>query len=270
MKRFDKSYKNLFDNLSIDNDKKELIYTNIVNSKQKGVGFKLAYLVPVIALFLFTGIVFADDIKSTFNTLLVKYVTKENSKGDKFSTIIYKSDSLAEINYDADLPVVNDSDDYNYYSISDIEDKLEISFLKSDMIKNEEAAQITTIKNNNKIAFAVFKISNAYGEKPLYVNNNETQYDKNSVLCDIVISLKTKYSTNEELEKWSGASKQIIISEYFIKSINTTALIRKYEGLQSLREVLFDYNNIRYMISFTVPNDLNPDTVVTKFLESLY
>lgn len=57
MKRFDKSYKNLFDNLSIDNDKKELIYTNIVNSKQKRVGFKLAYLVSVIALFLFTGIV---------------------------------------------------------------------------------------------------------------------------------------------------------------------------------------------------------------------
>lgn len=53
MKRFDKSYKNLFDNLSIDNDKKELIYTNIV----KRVGFKLAYLVSVIALFLFTGIV---------------------------------------------------------------------------------------------------------------------------------------------------------------------------------------------------------------------
>ena len=42
-----------------------------------------------------------------------------------------------------------------------------------------------------------------------------------------------------------------------------------YEGLQSLREVLFDYN-IRYMLSFTVPNDLNPDTEVTKFLESLY
>lgn len=40
MKRFDKSYKNLFDNLSIDNDKKEPIYTNIVNSKQKRVGFK--------------------------------------------------------------------------------------------------------------------------------------------------------------------------------------------------------------------------------------
>lgn len=267
MKRFDKSYKNLFDNLSIDNDKKELIYTNIVNSKQKRVGFKLAYLVSVIALFLFTGIVFADGIKSTFNTLLVKYVTKENSKGDKFRTIIFKSDSLAEINYDADLPVVSDSDDYNYYIISDIEDKLGISFLESDMIKNEETVQITTIKNNNKIAFAVFKISNAYGEKMLYVNNNETQYDKNSVLCDIVISLKTKYSTNKELKKWSGASKQIIISEYFIKSINTTALIRKYEGLQSLREVLFDYNNIRYMLFFTVPNNLDSVTETIKFLE---
>lgn len=87
------------------------------------------------------------------------------------------------------------------------------------------------------------------------------------VLCDIVISLKTKYSTNKELKKWSGASKQIIISEYFIKSINTTILIRKYEGLQSLREVLFDYNNIRYMISFTVPNNLDSVTETIKFLE---
>lgn len=77
-------------------------------------------------------------------------------------------------------------------------------------------------------------------------------------MCDIVISLKTKYSTNKELKKWSGASKQIIISEYFIKSINTTILIRK---------VLFDYNNIRYMISFTVPNNLDFDTETIKFLE---
>lgn len=86
-------------------------------------------------------------------------------------------------------------------------------------------------------------------------------------MCDIVISLKTKYSTNKELKKWSGESKQIIISEYFIKSINTTILIRKYEGLQSLRDVFFDYNNIRYMISFTVPNNLDSVTETIKFLE---
>lgn len=263
MKKFEKKYKELFNNLSIDNDRKDEIYTNIIN--QKKVHFKLAYIIPVLALFLFTGIVFADNIKSTFNTLMVKYVTKENK-----NSIIYKSYSSAKINYDADLPEVDNSNVYNYYDISDVEEKLGIKFLKSEKIKNKKIAQLSTIKNNGKIAFAAFKISNAYDEKPIYDNENETQYDKSSVLCDIVISLKTKYSSDKKLEEWSSASNQVSLSEYYIRSIDTTALVRKYEGLRSLREVMVDYNDIRYSISFVVPYDLDPDTEAQVFLDSLF
>ena len=90
------------------------------------------------------------------------------------------------------------------------------------------------------------------------------------ILCDIVISLKTKYSSNKKLAEWSSASNQGSISEYYIRSIDTTALVRKYEGLRSLREVRFDYNDIRYSISFVVPYDLDPDTEARVFLDSLF
>lgn len=90
------------------------------------------------------------------------------------------------------------------------------------------------------------------------------------ILCDIVISLKTKYSSNKKLEEWSSASNQVSISEYYIRSIDTTALVRKYEGLRSLKEVRFDYNDIRYSISFVVPYDLDPDTEARVFLDSLF
>ena len=270
MKKNTKNYKKLFNSLIIENDKKEKIYSNILNSKERKAYSKFAYIIPAIILVLFTGIIFADDIKFIFNSLVVKKIEKENSKGEKFNTLIYKSDSLAEINYDADLLVTDNTNNYNYYNIDKIENKLGITFVKNNMIKNKEMAQLTTIKNDNKIAFAVFKISNAYNETPVYSNSNETQYDKTSVLCDIVISLKTKYSTDEKLERWSNASEQVKIFEYYVKSIKTTALIKSYDELRSLREVLFDYNNVRYLISFTIPNDLDPNTEVLKFLNSLY
>ena len=155
MKKNNKNYKKLFNNLIIENEKKEKIYSNILNSKERKAYFKFAYIIPAIILVLFTGIVFADDIKFTFNSLVVKKIEKENSKGEK-------------------------------------------------------------------------------------------------------------------LERWSNASEQVKISEYYVKSIKTTALIKSYDELRSLREVLFDYNNVRYLISFTIPNDLDPDTEVLKFLNSLY
>lgn len=139
-----------------------------------------------------------------------------------------------------------------------------------EKIKNKKMAQLSTIKNNGKLAFAAFKISNAYDEKLIYDNENEIQYYKSSILCDIVISLKTKYSSNKKLEEWSSASNQVSISEYYIRSIDTTALVRKYEGLRSLREVRFDYNDIRCSISFVVPYDLDPDTEARVFLDSLF
>lgn len=263
-------YKEFFDDLLIENDKKEKIYFNIVNKKNNKFNFKLAYVMPIFIFSLFVGIVFADEIKSTFNTLIVKHVEKENDNGEKYDTIIYKSGSLAEINYNADLPIVDNSTDYNYYTINEIENKLGISFLKSDLIKNKNIAQLTTIKKDNKISFAVFKIFNAYNEIPLYENESETQYGKESVICDIVISLKTKYSTNEKLEEWSSGSKVVSISEKYVKSLDTTVLIKKHEGLDSLREVLFDYDNIRYSISLTIPYGLDSDTELNKFLESLH
>ncbi len=155
MKKNNKNYKKLFNSLIIENEKKEKIYSNILNSKERKAYFKFAYIIPAIILVLFTGIVFADDIKFTFNTLVVKKIEKENSKGEK-------------------------------------------------------------------------------------------------------------------LERWSNASEQVKISEYYVKSIKTTALIKSYDELRSLREVLFDYNNVRYLISFTIPNDLDPNAEVLKFLNSLY
>lgn len=140
MKKNNKNYKKLFNSLIIENEKKEKIYSNILNSKERKTYFKFAYIIPAIILVLFTGIVFADDIKFTFNTLVVKKIEKENSKGEKFNTLIYKSDSLAEINYDADLPVTDSINNYNYYNIDEIENKLGITFVKNNMIKNKEMA----------------------------------------------------------------------------------------------------------------------------------
>ena len=137
MKKNNKNYKKLFNSLIIENEKKEKIYSNILNSKERKAYSKFAYIIPAIILVLFTGIIFADDIKFIFNSLVVKKIEKENSKGEKFNTLIYKSDSLAEINYDADLLVTDNTNNYNYYNIDKIENKLGITFVKNNMIKNK-------------------------------------------------------------------------------------------------------------------------------------
>ncbi len=46
-------YKEFFDELLIENDKKEKIYSNIVNKKYNKFNFKLAYVMPIFIFSLF-------------------------------------------------------------------------------------------------------------------------------------------------------------------------------------------------------------------------
>lgn len=241
-------------------------------NKKKTINYLKPVLISCAVIIVsIMGIVYADDIIKTFNTLRYNYNKEANR------TEIH-SDAIAEINYDADIPETErgkfDELELGNYTYEELEKLLGIKLLKSKLFKNNTIHQYITRKVDNKISSASFGISNLmnYDFKSKY-NLPDDWHDE---IFEMTFSFKTKYYEKELTNSALNDTKFWIsgypeTEEYYIKNLNTSALIIIF-GFGKNCIIQFDYDNISYYFDFKFLGHYDPDSVyyrIEEILESL-
>ncbi len=256
MTNLNKKYQEFYDEIQISEERKEKIYENIMESKkQKKVYLKPIFITVVLIVFIALGslgLVYAEEIKNAFNTIRIFHSNKDNSR---VTTI--KSNAIAEINYEADIPeadVVVEEERIKgiknkEYTIQELEELLGIKLLKSEYYKKEKLEQYYTEKVDNKISRASFLLENFTNAK--YFKKGKLE-DKEDVYT-MSISFVTKYCPAHEQEIDMEITGEYREDVYYIDALDTTVYIMKL-GLEDNVWgtgnwiVRFDYHNIHYKI----------------------
>lgn len=260
MDNLNKKTKETFDNIKLSDKRSNEIMLDIINKKHKKTRMFLKPIIisSFILLFGIFGIVHADDIVRTFNTFRYKFNGVDYVERKSFGTV--------ELNYDADIPeVLPNGDIKNTYSFEEVEKKLGIKLLKSKYFKKDTLGGGST-KKNGKIADIGFSIKN-FTDYDL-----EKDHQRYIEMFTYSAYMKTKYSDDlNDYDFFGGAMDKP--EEYYIKSLDTTALIITYNRGKGYH-VMFDYDNVRYTLHFDFlcePDKRdNAYKRVTDILESLH
>ena len=277
MKDLKKYAQKTFDNITLSKVQEERILNNILKKKTK-IYFIKPIIVGSILLGLGTtlGIVYANDIKETFNTLIIKKEEKETKDGEKYTIVKTKSEGIAEINENANLSKIDKikSNDDIKFKIKDLENELGINILKSNLSSIEYITQDNIELKNNKITRASFYMENISNELPdAITDTGAEEYDRNFTKCNMRISFKTQFFDKKSEDTINSVAPHgSKTEEYYIEKLNTTALIVKFEpdenSISKVWDVIFDYENITYDFTFFF-RGTNPKIELKKFTDSL-
>lgn len=271
MKKLNKKTKEVFNKIKISDSRSNEIMTEILDSKKKSFILKPIIISCFAIMICMIGIVYAEEIVSTFNTFRFKM-------NDKKGALDMYSDAIAEIDYDANIPEaeresLDKNGKYNnYYSYEDLEGLLKIKLLKSSYFGNNLLHQRTTKKVNNKIAAASFGIENFTNSNL----NSQTNLpdDWKIEFFNMSFSFKTKFATEDIKENYSysfftGGDSQT--EEYYIKNLKTSALLI-FTNHSKHCIVKFDYDNISYFFDLSFFGNWDSDSThfrVEEILETL-
>ncbi len=250
MKEFDKKYKKFINSVNLsDNDYQE-IKKNILLNNTKKFSFKLKYaLLLFLVLFISVfGVVNADKIIKHFNI-----VTNDGMPFEKSHDKSFISNGVIDKSYPKDLFTEN-----SYYTYNEIEKKLGVHLLKNKYLDSDLFLLHNLKIKKDMIAFAGFTLVNK--DKP------EINKFKNIRMS---LSINTKYSSEPSELNIKGAN--IYYEEYYIKSLNTEALIvTNSKEFASLVIIEFTYENISYELELDSLNfnDENQVQNIHNILES--
>lgn len=271
-----KEAKKTFDKITLSKKREEEILNKILR-KKKTYQILKPILVSCLLLAFFTtlGITYAKDIKDTFNSLIIKQVKKEDSNG-KYSIVKFKSIGIVKIKENADISKLKSqkTDKGIQYKKEDLEKELSIKMLKSSQFPLEYLTEWDIQYKDNKITRASFFIENISNELPDKITETGVlEFHRDNTMCNMYISFKTQFYKSTKDEASSFASHGTRTEEYYIKKLDTTALIIKYEqdedSHSKVWDIHFDYKNISYYFQFYF-HGTNPNTELKKFMDSLY
>lgn len=251
MKRIEEKYKKYCDNISTTNNLDQKIFNKTIYKKPTNLIFKKVFapLTLIICLsFVSVCIVFADEIKEAFKVYWKTQQVPNSDKEDLLQTIkdLYVT-NLKEINYDADLNEVSYFGEEKI-NILELEKKLNIKFLSSNMIRNDEVTIFKLTKENNKISNAEFVIKDAFQISNMNKNNVYmkfqfiTKYYEDKEKGFILIRDYMPYGT----EGW--------ITKKHINNLNTDVYfhgdIQNLEDnyISSWLKAYFVYDNVGYTV----------------------
>ena len=244
-KEFEKEYKKIFNNINLNDDKKSKMLNNIINHKNRYVlKPSMALLILVVSIFL-GGTVYAVVKSDFYNTLIVMYKDRDNGEKD----VNLSSSAIKEINYQSEIRAFDNTQKQIYYSYEEVETKLGIKLLKSNLFKDQKL-YIGTIERDN---------NNNIGRIEIRHYKNNLKNNDNLIIGWFHYRIATKYAKKIEnskeeqelIEKYNLAWSHNA-TELYIKNLNTTALI----ALDSDRvyRCRFDYDNIRYDTIIAIKN----------------
>ncbi len=223
---------------------KEKNYNAIINkmegsNKVKGI-FKIRY--AYIGLILIVISVIGVSAGTAINNYWNATKNFEVEQDDKGLHIEFND----RINTDYDCNLFGEN---NYYTLNEIEDKLQLKFLKNKLYDKYFDSDLYKLSDyeisNNKIAQAHFNLVNS--DKSLR-NIAKNWYG---------ISIRTNYTDDKYTGDFFGDREGY--EEYYIKNLNTVAFIRKHTTIKGGLpvRVMFSYNNVIYSIRFEIvwPDD---------------
>lgn len=238
MKNFEKKFIKSVKKINPNQDKMKKTY-NLITEKQFDRGIKYlrkGFACCCIVVLAFFCIVYADEIKESITSFRIEYSKKTDNRNDLIK--VY-SDSIVEINYDANIPETNKLVTPEEYTIEELEKLLSIKLLKSEYFENNSFTQDITEKVDGKISRAIFKNDDL-------MNIHQKEYHGSDYKVEKIImsiELVTKYFQDNNGN--NGIFPNVDYSEeYFIKSLKEKSLIINYN--KSSFVVMFEYDNIRY------------------------
>lgn len=241
MKNFETKYKKLIDEVDLNNQEYSEIKRNVITNNKKTFGFKVKYALLLIMLFISViGVANADKIIKHY-----KIVTNDNKSFEESGNRSFISNSRIEKDFSKEI-LKKDT----YYTYDDIEDKLNLKFLKSNYLKSDLFLLRHLDIEKNMIAKASFEL----------VNEDKTE-PKFSII------IETNYLTEDSGLTIKGG--KVFYEEYYIQNLNTEAIIVKYgEKLASNVIVELSYDNILYELQFDMIN-FNDEKQVEKLYDFL-
>lgn len=241
MKNFETKYKKLIDEVDLNNQEYSEIKRNVITNNKKTFGFKVKYALLLIMLFISViGVANADKIIKHY-----KIVTNDNKSFEESGNRSFISNSRIEKDFSKEI-LKKDT----YYTYDDIEDKLNLKFLKNNYLKSDLFLLRHLDIERNMIAKASFEL----------VNEDKTE-PKFSII------IETNYLTEDSGLTIKGG--KVSYEEYYIQNLNTEAIIVKYgEKLASNVIVELSYDNILYELQFDMVN-FNDEKQVEKLYDFL-
>ncbi len=242
MKNFQKFYKNKFDKITISQTDEENIMSGIIKkySKRK-IRIKLCLSCFIIFTLCITSlsVVYAKEIMKFVKGFIIE--TRNDEKGNIY--IKGETEFVKEMNYDADIPEIKSSSEGNSYSIDELENILNMKFLKSKYMKFNDIKQFATNKKDGKISNAAFVIYD-------FTQGNLDDGFK----CNLTAYFSTKYSDNNSSS--FSTSPGAILEEYNIKNLNSNSQILilnqgSKDDIITFAIAHFIYDDVGYDLRFT-------------------
>lgn len=242
MKEFQDKYTSFINNNNISNKEYKTIKDNILDTKKHKYNYKLKYALVIIMLLSIFSIALMNN--EVIANKLKHYIIEGSKEEGKAS---FKSDAIIDKDYDASLLKEN-----TYYKREDIEEKLSLKFLKNKYIQSDTFRVINLENKNNKIAKLTLEAINEKNDNTTCIND----------AC-LYATVNTKYSSKPPELEISGS---FIYDTYYIKSLETEAIIIKINENVQDGIVEFSYDNISYELIVSPTSD----KTIKEVLEGFY
>lgn len=273
MRDLKKKYRDEFGNINPTEEQREKMLNNILNHKTNNMYMRLAVVSCSIIILCIFGITNANDIKKSFNSLIINYKENRDEDGNKYKEIITSYDGVFELNYDANLvereswvEALNKNLKMSY-SNYDLELILGAKLLKSPLFNFSYSINVLR-KNEGKISY--MKLYSVYSKYSGY----DEDYDRKLLeQASLNAQFKTKYYKGGD-EFDLNVRNYYSVKNYYINSLDTTALIIRLNERGNHYLVIFSHNNVRYNFYYDNYESLIDDDKVLdrvhRILDSFY
>lgn len=266
MKKFKDNYQEYYSKIKLNEQKKDVIFNNIVNNNEKyrkmywHKKFVVVTCSILVICLIGTGVVFAKDIVKTIKNHLYSLEPSDNGSNN------YKCVIKAPIinNFNDEYLIENTKIDLN-----ELQKDLNKHILHNENIEDKSFTVVNTTKNDNRIIYAKLYKNGIDAPKIIPEASSNTTLDMN-------LSFLTRYATQEDIReiiefevgKCSDDNFDIIhidtldIDVYLYK---TSTIAYAYDDLEFVVKAFFVYDDILYNINGSIINR----TMIINFIYDL-
>ena len=245
MRNFD-NYNNEIRKIKLDEKRDKEILNNVINNK-KVKHFNLKYACTIAVIFIsFIGKSNAEEIAKNWK---IVFPVAEN--------VDYVGDTefvFPKTNFD-DADVWSLDIDGNYNTLEEIEDLIGVK----EILKLDEANDISLMTPNRVVGDSnvyVLRVSQSFNENK-YSDDYTNTINSYDLIARVYTKHAYKYVNHPSAFELFGdiIIGKTIVDEYYIESLDTTAVIYTYTGGNRI-SATFVYNNIQYDLML-LKNDID-------------
>ena len=244
--------KDMLNNIEVSKELDDMILSKTINKKKNLILKQRMIMLSAIIIIITTGfgITYADVIAEKIKNVFVKERTLVELNGDeKISAIEFETSSKKELNYDANMKVVQYTDEEYYVSLEDLEKELNINLLKSELFQDKSIRIAQLKKIENKISSGLFFVDYVYKNKMEEISftiSFITKYHNEDKYTNLVGINRNDQDNNTNIEYYKFVEKNEHLNTdlYYFSSYDIES---NEKGIGSIT-VKFVYDDIIYSL----------------------